>query len=243
MIKQLIRSLTPKFIQNSYSDYIHSSFNKRMKDKDTGEIFNHIYLEKRWGAADDEGFSSGSGSREKHITEPYVEAVTTLLQSYDKKPNVVDLGCGDFAIGSRLRPFCNQYIGCDVASSVIERNQKRFADMDVTFMVKNLATDALPEGDIVFIRQVLQHLSNDLISKGLETITATYPYLLLTEDIPIGEFNPNKDIPTGADIRLRHSSGIDITKAPFNVKPLETGQICDVILEDSRIVSTLYRFK
>lgn len=242
-MKQIIKSITPNFILNLRSKYIHNSFYKRMKDKDAGEIFNHIYKEKRWGTANDDEFSSGSGSHEKRITEPYVEAVSALLRSYDKKPNVVDLGCGDFAVGSRLRPFCNQYIGCDVASSVIERNQKRFADMDVTFMVKNLATDTLPEGDIVFIRQVLQHLSNDLIAKGLETIASTYPYLLLTEHLPLGEFIPNADIPTGAAIRLQHGSGIDITKAPFNVKPIETRQICDVILEDSRIVSTLYRFQ
>lgn len=111
--------MTPNFILNLRSKYIHNRFYERMKDKDASEIFNHIYMEKRWGTANDDDFSSGSGSHEKRITEPYIEAVSTLLKSYDEKPNVVDLGCGDFAIGSRLRPYCDQYIGCDVASSVI----------------------------------------------------------------------------------------------------------------------------
>ena len=206
-MKQFIKSITPNFILNLRSKYIHNSFYERMKAKDAGEIFNHIYMEKRWGTANDDEFSSGSGLHEKGITLPYIEAVTALLQSYEKT-KCGCLGCRNFAIGSRLRPFCNQYIGCDVASSVIVRNQKRFADMDVTIMVKNLAPDELPEGDIVSIRQILQHLSNDLITKGLETITATYPYLLLTEHLPLGKFAPNADIPTGAAIRLQHGSGL-----------------------------------
>ena len=49
---------------------------------------------------------------------------------------------------------------------------------------------------------------------------AQYQYIILTEHIPDGDFIANKDIITGQGIRLKQNSGVDLTKEPFNLKPI-----------------------
>mgnify|MGYP002479352461 CR=1 FL=1 len=100
----------------------------------------------------------------KHV-EPYIKATSDFLSSLGAKPDVVDLGCGDFNVGSRLRPFCEKYVACDVAAPVVEVNREKFADLDVGFRQLDIIESELPEGDAVLIRQVLQHLSNADIEK------------------------------------------------------------------------------
>ena len=51
----------------------------------------------------------------------------TFLLSLPKKPDVVDLGCGDFVIGSKLRKFCNKYIAVDIVDELINFNKKKIS--------------------------------------------------------------------------------------------------------------------
>ena len=69
--------------------------------------------------------------------------------------------------------------------------------------------DELPQAEIVFIRQVLQHLSNREIKNALPQIALKYKYLVLTEHLPESQdFVHNLDKPTGANNRLGINSGI-----------------------------------
>ena len=142
-----------------------------------------------------------------------------------------------------LRPLFNRYIACDIVPDLIARNRERYKSLDVDFQVLNMSHDALPPGDIVFVRQVLQHLSNRDIAQALERIRATYPRLILTEHLPLNpDFVPNIDIKTGADIRLAVNSGVDISRAPFNVVAVSTAILCEVTVKTSRIRTVLYEF-
>ena len=49
--------------------------------------------------------------------------------SFNNKQNVVDLGCGDFSIGSQIRKNCNDFIAIDIFDELIEANKKKFKDM------------------------------------------------------------------------------------------------------------------
>ena len=92
------------------------------KSLSTKEIFSEIYQKNLWGKSDnpDQPYYSGAGSHDKAITSVYLESVSSFLQTFSTKPAVVDLGCGDFFIGSQLRPYCGQYIACDTVSELIE---------------------------------------------------------------------------------------------------------------------------
>ncbi len=102
-----------------------------------------------------------------------------------QKPDVMDLGCGDFNIGSQIRGFCEKYIACDIVDSLIAQNRVIYENLNVDFRIFDLTAEKCETVDIVFLRQVLQHLSNDDIKKGLRNIIPYCKYLVLTEHWPV----------------------------------------------------------
>ena len=169
-------------------------------------------------------------------------AVSEFLSGLDQKPNVVDLGCGDFNVGQQLRSFCNQYTACDVVPQLIEFNQNKFQDLAVDFRVLDFVTGELPPGDVVFIRQVLQHLSNDHIAQVVEKLAGQYRWLVLTESVPKGNsFIPNIDKPAGRNIRLDIAhSGIVLTAHPFNLQVKSQRKLCEIPEYNGCVRTILY---
>lgn len=104
-IKKYFRYFLPDSIYKQY--HLYKSL-RAFLGLSTKEVFNKIYQEGAWGVSHEDGqrFFSGPGSHDEKIVSVYVEAVTKFLQGFEKKPNVVDLGCGDFNVGSKLRPYC-----------------------------------------------------------------------------------------------------------------------------------------
>ncbi|GAB3085718.1 class I SAM-dependent methyltransferase [Cupriavidus yeoncheonensis] len=199
--------------------------------KSLGEVFTHVYQTGGWGlAADESGFYSGSSSHDPKIVDPYVKAVTAYLGAMPERPAVVDLGCGDFNVGKRIRPVCGPYIGCDVVDAAVQSNRTRFADLNVDFRCVDITTDPLPPGDIVILRQVLDHLDNARIVTVLSKL-APYKVLILTEYQPLNtNFTPNLDKAIGSHLRLFGPvpSGLVLTAPPFNLKVLSARILCEV---------------
>jgi hypothetical protein len=239
IIKNRLRILfTAKKESDSYR------IRKEYANLSTRQIFTKIYEEGVWGKSSEENdkYFSGGGSHENTVVTPYVEAIRKTLALFDNRPNVVDLGCGDFHIGAQIRGLCGAYAACDIVDSVIAFDREKFGNLDVDFSVIDLTTDILPGGDIVFIRQVLQHLSNDQIIKALPRIASTYKYLILTEHLPAAKtFIANLDKPTGPDNRLGQNSGIVLTKPPFNLAVKEEKVICETMEGGGVIRTWLYR--
>ena len=215
-----------------------------MAGRSTQDIFEAVYARRMWKMGPKAAsYSSGSGSHDSAIVDPYIASVSRYVESLPFRPDAVDLGCGDFAIGSALRPQFNRFIACDIVSDVLAQNRVRYKALDVDFRLIDIANDDLPPGDIAFVRQVLQHLSNDQIARALERIRTTYPKLILTEHLPIDRnFTPNIDIETGPAIRLAIQSGVDITKPPFEISASSSEVLCEVHLKESMIRTTLYSF-
>jgi len=214
------------------------------KNSSTQEIFSEIYRKGLWGNSEDpeQRYYSGSGSHDENLTSVYLGNIEMLLRSLPNKPDVVDLGCGDFSIGSKIRQYCNTYIACDIVPELIEYNKRKYGDLNVDFRTLNLITDPLPTGDIVFIRQVLQHLSNEQIGELVPKLPTNYKYLILTEHLPKSTgFAPNINKPTGPDIRVEYNSGIVLTKPPFNLRVLNEKLVCEAKVCNSRICTTLYQ--
>lgn len=243
-LKQLAKGILPSALLNWRKSYIATTSRSQYAKLTTKEIFSKIYEDGAWGKSPDQEhkYFSGNGSHDRSIVNPYVIAVEKFLSSFEKKPNVVDLGCGDFSVGSKLRHLCDKYIACDIVESVINFNKEKYQGLDVDFRTLDLTRDALPEGEIVFIRQVLQHLSNDKISAALPRIASKYKYLVLTEHLPsTRSFAHNIDKPAGPDIRLYFNSGLILTSAPFNLKVKEDICLCEVAEYGGIIRTTLYR--
>lgn len=233
LIRQLARRLVPEVLRAARRSWI-----QRRQWRDFGrlspkEAFDRIYVEGVWGrsAASDQPFYSGSGSHAPSIVEPYVEAVVRFLRSLPEKPDVVDLGCGDFAVGSRVRPYCRRYIACDVVPSLVEFNRHRFSDLEVEFRSLDITSDEWPHAEVAFLRQVLQHLSNTQIHAVLRKLVPRHRHLVVTEHLPDRPgFVPNLDKPIGPHTRLDSGgppSGVVLTEPPFSLKPVHSEVLCE----------------
>ena len=209
----------------------------------TKELFSKIYRTGAWGQSPDGArkFYSGAGSHDPSIVGPYIDSVVRFLQQFPEKPDVVDLGCGDFSIGSQIRPACGRYIACDIVDPLIESNRAAFATLGVDFRVLDLTVDAIPRADVVIIREVLQHLSNSAISAAVPKIAANCRFLLLTERLPHGNAFPHNLENRPPGIRLDANSGVVITSPPFSLQALEARCLCEVAASSGIVRTMMYR--
>ncbi len=202
----------------------------RYRGKTNAEIFDAIYSEGMWGKGSEGEGTSGSGSHTDALTDTYVTAVGAFLGRIGKPTTLVDLGCGDFSVGSRIAPFAERYIACDVSSVILARNRERWRFPNVEFRLVDLSTDALPPAQVAFVRQVLQHLSNTDIARFVARLEAERPFdfLVVTEHLPkTSDFVPNLDKDSGANIRLYRNSGVVLHEAPFGLTALEREILCE----------------
>ena len=191
---------------------------KEFRKMSNVEIFNKIYNNKVWGVNKDGYANSGAGSYLPYIIYPYIDVVNSLLFKI-KPDSVVDLGCGDFNVGENFTFKIKKYIACDVSSVIIERNKLQYKNLtNVEFKQLDISSDVLPKGEIAFVRQVLQHLSNNSIKKFIDNVNKfkPYKYILITEHISDSNILiKNIDKPSGSRMRTRFNSGVFVHEKPF----------------------------
>jgi len=220
--------ITPKesLLYEIFIRFINTLTSRRM-------IFSRIYRKKIWGN-DGNSFCSGAGSRKESITRPYIDKITEFLKTYgSNKPRLVDLGCGDFFIGKNFIDYGKEYIGVDIVPRLIAEHNKLSYPGHVKFRCSDIVKDELPEGDICFLRQVLQHLSNKEIAQVLPKLKK-YKIVFITEHQPYRDtvFFPNKEIRHGAGTRLRFGSGVYLDQPPFNIPSSRFSLVLEVPAED-----------
>jgi hypothetical protein len=247
-IKKWLKKVTPKYLLALRRKALYRESEKRFENICEKDIFDQIYNENLWGEPGVKAGSiySGPGSHNEAYVEPYVSALAEYFGQFTSKPNVIDLGCGDFNVGSKIRGLFDRYTACDIVDKVISENKVKFADRNVEFLQLNILEDALPSVDVAIVREVLQHLSNEMIQKILKNIRGRYAYLVVSENISQSiEFIPNKDQCTGIFAnRAQNCSGVVLTEPPFNLKVLEEKEICRVerVGEEIDLVTMIYKF-
>lgn len=166
------------------------------------DVFNDIYLTKRWG----EG--SGAGSTVKN-TVRYRWFVQNFLRSNGIK-SVVDIGCGDWQF-SRLIDWSGvHYQGLDV-SDVVLANTRKFAAEGIEFHELDALHDELPKADLVLIKDVFQHWNNQDVLKFLPKLT-NFRTALITNG-----FAPNRRHALNLNVKTGGQRPIDLGGPPFNV--------------------------
>ncbi len=228
MIKEFLKKIIPSKILNIYYSI---KIRKKFKSKKVKEIFKEIYFQQLWRPEDERKnfeYYSGIGSYDKELVNEYVDSVKNFLLTFKNKPDVVDLGCGDFNVGLKLRKYCRNYIASDIVNELIDHNKKKFKQYDVDFRVLDITKNDLPEAEICFLRQVLQHLSNNSILSFIRLLKKKYKYILITEHFPNeSKFIPNIDKSDGPDIRIYQNSAVVLTAPPFNLKVVKEKIICE----------------
>ena len=215
-MKSWLKFLIPGFLKRANHERNIAREARRNAGRTSQDVFSEIYREKKWGGTG--AFCSGSGSAIDAITDPYVACIRGFLRaSAPERPRVVDLGCGDFAIGSRLVEDCSEYTGVDVVPDLVKHLQETVRG-PARFVCLDMVQDDLPAGDVCLIRQVFQHLSNAQIQKVLSKLSQ-YRTVFITEHHPADNpaVTPNVDKVHGSGIRLFNNSGVYLDHPPFNV--------------------------
>jgi hypothetical protein len=185
-------------------------------------IFEIIYEINAWGGKKGE-FYSGTGSHNPEILG-YAKIVANFIEHYNIN-QIVEIGCGDFNVTNTILDLVDQknkdytYIGYDVVKPLIERNKKMYESPKIKFKCKDSCTGIIKGGDLLIIRQVMQHLNNKSIMQIVEKFK-NYKYIIFTEHQLSEKYNdttvPNNDKNTDAATRLHFKSGVYLEKAPFN---------------------------
>ncbi len=188
------------------------------------ETFEKVYAENKWGRSNSGvPFYSGDGSVAEK-SEAYEDYVVRVLGGDQSLKTWVDIGCGDFQVADRVLRRLDgkvRYIGVDVARSLIEWHRQEHARDGVSFVQCNAAASDPPAGDLVTIRQVLQHLSNEDVLRILERIKRLYRCAVITESLPVRFEAHNLDIRHGIAVRIPLGSGVYIDQPPFSLDVAE----------------------
>jgi SAM-dependent methyltransferase len=223
-LKALIKEILPAGVTQRISNLRGRRLEQYLGRLSIQEAFDEVYKRDFWKRGDSR---SGPGS-EGLTARRYVELVLEYASKHSLR-TVVDAGCGDFSVGSRLSTIFERYIALDVSPRIIEINKQRYADLatkNVTFGVADLTSTTFPEADLILIRQVLQHLTNAQIEQILKNLEASkWRRTLITEEVfdPHNNPTPNLDLPSHTfGTRVAHGSGVYVDKLPFNrpAKPI-----------------------
>lgn len=221
-MKSFVRKWIPRFLLNRYAHFKRLREQERNRIRTAEDVFTEIYESGRWGGSPGE-FFSGPGTANEQIVSAYMAAITreASVEGF-LGSKFVDLGCGDFRVGKRLCPLCSSYVGVDIVKPLVRRNQEDYGNATTHFMHRDIVVDDLPDGDVCFLRQVLQHLSNQEILAVLQKIRK-YKWVFITEHYPTDNdaIRPNIDKAHGADVRVYYNSGVYLAEPPFAL-PAET---------------------
>jgi hypothetical protein len=100
------------------------------------------------------------------------------------------------------------YIGGDIVGKLIEQNNKLYGNNYKQFMIIDLTLDALPDADLILVRDCLVHLSFDKANSALSNLKKSGIKYLLTTTFPRTKIN--YDITTG------NWRPLNLTRPPFN---------------------------
>jgi 2-polyprenyl-3-methyl-5-hydroxy-6-metoxy-1,4-benzoquinol methylase len=134
--------------------------------------FSKIYETNEWGG-------SGSGSFPDN-TVTYREFIKTFLEK-KKITTVIDYGCGDWQF-SKLIDWSNvSYIGLDCVKSLIDYHNSTYKTDNICFVHASQTSDTFKyTGDLLILKDVLQHWLNDEIIYFLDNIVNNFKYVLIT---------------------------------------------------------------
>lgn len=174
------------------------------------KVFTRIYDEQSWTGG------SGSGSHPDNTT-----TYRQFLQNFFKRYNirsVVDFGCGDWQSTQLIDWSGISYHGIDVVEAVISENSRQHGSETIRFSCADLLEEPLPAADLLIIKDVLQHWSNEQVHTLLPRL-AVFRCALITNTIATYEKATGElaltELPANCDITSGGFRAIDLAEPPF----------------------------
>ena len=169
--------------------------------------FTEVYENNVWGDLESK---SGAGSRlDSPSVAESIKALQLIIKEYNIK-SINDIPCGDFNwIGDIIENHNIDYLGFDIVKKIVVDNtfkykNYKFCQLDITQQVP-------PRADLIFCKDLLNHLSYDDIYMSISNMKATKSKFFLSSN----NFNYIDNV----DLVLEHSGAsryLDLMLPPFN---------------------------
>jgi hypothetical protein len=130
-----------------------------VSSRPAAEVFGRVYAAGLWGP----GQTSGDGSTPQQAG-PYLDAVNALAKVSGWR-RVIDLGCGDGFVASRLE--APEVVGVDCHAPHIDRLHRESPGKGWLRLDIDRDRERLPSGDAALLKDVLQHWPNRLVRDWL----------------------------------------------------------------------------
>jgi len=208
------------------------------------ELFAKIYQDGAWGDGSGAKPLSGSGSNPSNA-RTYVDYVQNFIAE-NHIASVLDIGHGDWEMWKEYAFQDVKYLGIDVAQGLSELIQERFGSDSRQFKQLDVTQADLPSGDLLLIKDVLQHLPNGEVVKVLHQIKK-FKFAIVCNDISIngGVYFELKEL-VQARTRLKFTVRL---KNPFypsnrkNNRSIDAGNCRGIDLEKKPFLRVLKDFK
>lgn len=158
--------------------------------KDLKARFSYVYRERAWASQES---ASGPGSdRDSGSVRQSLIALAAIVADYRIR-SIADLPCGDFnwmPLFLADHPDVD-YAGYDIVDSVIRQNRQRHPER--AFSVLDITRDIPPRADMVFSKDLVNHLlERDVWRTLANMIRSGATYLMITSNRgPV----PNEELP------------------------------------------------
>jgi hypothetical protein len=175
--------------------------------KEASKVFKNIYDKRLWG---NHGSPSGAGSTIKEA-RLYIDTINRLIRS-KKWETLIDVGCGDGLVGSKLE--CKKYIGYDCVTQMIQRckiiYKKEYFALDIF-----QECDIIHSGDVLICKDVLHHWPNKWIVKWLSKLIESNKWkaIILCQD--------SKQLGEHSDTFLGGYRALNYKLYPLNLFPFQ----------------------
>ena len=140
------------------------------------EIFTEIYNKNSWQS--NESFSGPGSSYNR--THNLRKELVKLIKKYNIT-NVVDIPCGDLNWIKSILSSIPNYVGIDVVEDLIKNNKKNFPNLN--FYTDDIITSNLLNCDLLIVRDLLFHFSQENVKKAINNIKKNNTKYLLTSEI------------------------------------------------------------
>lgn len=172
------------------------------------KVFSTIYHDNIWGDGE-----SVSGYGSSHQQTQFVKIELPYVLEELNVRTMLDLPCGDFNWMKDVDLTRLHYTGADIVPDLAKSNNASYANAQRTFTTLDLTSSPLPKVDLIFTRDCLVHLPNELVFAALRNICLSGSTYFMTTSFSWRFFNANNDIPMG------HWRRINLEIAPFHLPP------------------------
>lgn len=156
--------------------------------------FTNIYKTNAWGSRES---VSGPGST-LNDTLPLRGKLQDLLKRYGVE-SLLDLPCGDFNWMRHMNLDGIYYIGGDIVRELVLSNRATYGSKSREFHEIDLVSSRLPKVDMIFCRDALVHLPDEMVKQSIENIkrsgstwlvATTFPNIELSAKGALGGWRP-----------------------------------------------------